>query len=217
MKKEFSWEEFLRVPVVGIARSISFEDICYILPIYQSSGLNTIEITMNSLDAENMIRYAREKYSNSLNVGAGTVCTLQDLDKALSAGAQFIVTPIMNEQIIEVCLKKQVPIFPGAFTPTEIFKAWSAGANMVKVFPTTELGPQYIKDIKSPLNQIRLMPTGGVNIDNCINYLRAGAEGLGIGSQLFDKTLIRDKNWEALSEHFILFVKKIKDYKSGIS
>lgn len=217
MKKEFSWEDFQRVPIVGIARNILFEDIVHILPIYQSSGLNTIEITMNSLEAQSIIQYAREKYPDSLNVGAGTVCTLEDLEKALSAGAQFIVTPVTNEQIIEVCLKKQVPIFPGAFTPTEIFKAWSAGANMVKVFPTTELGPQYIRDIKAPLNKIRLMPTGGVNIDNCVNYIKAGADGLGIGSQLFDKTLIRDKNWEALSEHFILFVKKINTYKSETS
>lgn len=217
MKKEFSWDDFQRVPVVGIARNISFENIIHILPIYQSSGLNTIEITMNSFEAQNIIQYAREKYPDSVNVGAGTVCTLQDLDKALAAGAQFIVTPIMNEQIIEVCLKKQVPIFPGAFTPTEIFKAWSAGAKMIKVFPTTELGPQYIKDIKAPLNQIRLMPTGGVNIDNCVNYLKAGADALGVGSQLFDKTLIRNKNWKALSEHFNLFVKTINTCKSAIT
>jgi 2-dehydro-3-deoxyphosphogluconate aldolase/(4S)-4-hydroxy-2-oxoglutarate aldolase len=102
-----------------------------------------------------------------------------------------------------------VPVFPGAFTPTEIYEAWSLGASMVKVFPATSLGPGYIKDLKAPLSQIKLLPTGGVTLSNLADFFGAGADGVGIGSQLFDKRLIQDKNWTGLKAHFQEFATKL--------
>lgn len=216
MAKKFSWEMFLKLPVIGIARNIPFKDLKQIMPVFCAAGLNSIEITMNSVDSEDQIKYVAEKYGDRINVGAGTVCNLFDLEKALIAGAQFIVTPILNEGVISACVDNEVSIFSGAFTLTEIYKAWSAGADMVKVFPSSLGGPGYIKEIKAPLNKIRLMPTGGVSVDNCADFLEAGADALGMGSQLFSKQDIKEGNWEALKAHFINVVEKVSSYKTFI-
>jgi len=205
----FSWKLFQKAPIVGIVRNVSLEDVKHILPIFREAGLTTIEITMNTSGAEEIIRYALENESDGLNIGAGTVCTKDDLELALDAGAQFIVTPIINKKVIKSCVKKKVPIFPGAFTPTEIYNAWTLGASMVKIYPATSLGPEYIKDLKAPMNQLKLLPTGGVSLENMSDFLKAGANGLGIGGQLFDKKLIQDKNWEGLKAHFQQFIQKL--------
>lgn len=205
----FSWNRFSKVPIVGIIRNLSFEIIEKILPVYLSSGLTTIEITMNTPAAEEIIQFAADKYKGQLNVGAGTVCNTDDLDLAIRAGSQFIVTPILDADVVRTCVSKNIPVFPGAYTPTEIYQAWKLGASMVKVYPATSLGPEYIKDVKAPLNKIKLMPTGGINLDNIQTFIKAGADGLGIGSQLFDKTLIKDQNWKGLELHFKQYVSKL--------
>jgi len=205
----FSWELFNKAPLVGIIRNVSPEDVKRILPIYREAGLTTVEITMNTPGATDMIRYALENEHYGLNIGAGTVCTKDDLDAALNAGAQFIVTPVLSKKIVKSCVKKGIPVFPGAYTPTEIFNAWSLGASMVKIYPATALGPGYIKDLKAPMNQLKLLPTGGVSLENMEAFLKAGANGLGIGGQLFDKKLIQDKNWDGLKAHFLQFAKKL--------
>ncbi len=209
-QQPFSWELFYKAPVVGIIRGLQPDDINQILPVYRKAGLTTIEITMNTAGAEAIIQNAIKHHSEGLNIGAGTVCTLDDLDKALAAGAQFIVTPVINKKVIKACVKQGIPIFPGAFTPSEIYKAWSLGASMVKVYPATSLGPEYIKDVKAPLNQLKLMPTGGISFDNMAAYFKAGADGLGIGSHLFDKTLIQEKDWEGLESHLQDFVERMQ-------
>ena len=207
--QEFSWNGFSKVPIVGIIRNLSFDTIEKILPIYLSAGLTTIEITMNTQAAEEIIRFAADKYKGQLNVGAGTVCNTDELDLAIRAGSQFIVTPILDPDVVRACVSKNIPVFPGAYTPTEIYQAWKLGASMVKVYPATSLGPEYIKDVKAPLNKIKLMPTGGINLENIQTFIKAGADGLGIGSQLFDKTLIKDENWEGLELHFKQYVSKL--------
>ncbi|MHA4740252.1 bifunctional 4-hydroxy-2-oxoglutarate aldolase/2-dehydro-3-deoxy-phosphogluconate aldolase [Dyadobacter sp. MSC1_007] len=205
----FSWELFNKAPLVGIIRNVSPEDLKSILPIYREAGLTTVEITMNTPGATDMIRYAIENEHYGLNIGAGTVCTKEDLDLALEAGAQFIVTPVISKKVIKSCVKKGIPVFPGAFTPTEIYNAWTLGASMVKIYPATSLGPEYIKDLKAPMNQLKLLPTGGVGLENMAAFLKAGANGLGIGGQLFDKDLIKNKNWDGLKAHFLQFVQKL--------
>jgi 2-dehydro-3-deoxyphosphogluconate aldolase/(4S)-4-hydroxy-2-oxoglutarate aldolase len=208
-KSKFSEALFQKAPVVGIIRNVSLEDVKQILPIFREAGLTTVEITMNTAGATEMIRYAVENESEGLNIGAGTVCTKDDLEAALEAGAQFIVTPVISKKVIKSCVKKNVPIFPGAFTPTEIYNAWTLGATMVKIYPATSLGPEYIRDLKAPMNQLKLLPTGGVSLENMSAFMRAGADGLGIGGQLFDKKMIREKDWDALKNHFLQFVKNL--------
>jgi 2-dehydro-3-deoxyphosphogluconate aldolase/(4S)-4-hydroxy-2-oxoglutarate aldolase len=208
----FSLELFTKLPVIGIMRHLSFEDIKAILPIYKEQGLNTVEITMNTQNAGQIIRYAVKNYGKDLNIGAGTVCNLLDLNIALDAGASFIVTPVINSSVIEECIQERIQVIPGAFTPTEVFRAMTLGAEIVKVFPAGTLGPQYIRDIKAPFGQVKLLPTGGININNCIQFMKAGAFGLGIGSQLFSTDLINGKEWKALANHFSSFTSKINEF-----
>lgn len=205
----FSWDLFNPVPIVGIVRHVGVEQVRQLLPVYRDAGLTTIEITLNTSGAEAMIRAATLQHPTGLNVGAGTVCSMADLDRALAAGAQFIVTPIINKLVIEACVGRGVPIFPGAFTPSEIYEAWTLGASLVKVFPTTALGPTYIQDIKGPLNDIKLLPTGGIGLANMCDFIQAGANGVGIGSQLFDKHLIEQRDWPALKIHFGKFINQL--------
>ena len=211
-KNIFSLQKFLTLPVIGIIRGLTLEETLGILPYYIKAGFTTVEITMNTPNAEQMIRVIADQYKGVLNIGAGTVCTDKELDLALEAGAQFIVMPIINESVIKSCVQEKIPLFPGAYTATEIFQAWALGATMVKVFPASSLGPEYIKDLRGPLNHIKLVPVGGVNFDNCLDYMKAGASGLGIGSQLFDTQKIRDKNWKELSNTLELFANKIKGF-----
>jgi 2-dehydro-3-deoxyphosphogluconate aldolase/(4S)-4-hydroxy-2-oxoglutarate aldolase len=206
-KQEFSWQEFSKVPLIGIIRNLSMDEVSKILPVYQAAGLTTIEITMNTPFAADIIRSATEQYKGKLNVGAGTVCSIQDLKLALEAGAQFIVTPILNPEVVKLCVKSKIPVFPGAYTPTEIYQAWELGADMVKVYPATALGPDYIRDVKAPLNKIKLLPTGGISLGNIEAFMKAGADGLGIGGQLFDKQLIKNQDWDGLLEHFKQYVR----------
>nr|WP_295933862.1 bifunctional 4-hydroxy-2-oxoglutarate aldolase/2-dehydro-3-deoxy-phosphogluconate aldolase [uncultured Dyadobacter sp.] len=208
-ERTFSWELFNKAPLVGIIRNISPEDVKRILPIYREAGLTTVEITMNTPGASDIIRYALESEHYGLNIGAGTVCTKDDLEAALEAGAQFIVTPVISKKVIKSCVKKGIPVFPGAFTPTEIYNAWTMGASMVKIYPATSLGPEYIKDLKAPMNQLKLLPTGGVGLENMSAFLKAGANGLGVGGQLFDKKLIQEKDWDGLKAHFLQFAQKL--------
>lgn len=214
-KAKFLWERFEKMPIVGIVRGISPDDFKQILPIFADSGLTTIEITMNTADVETLIAYAIEKYGGQLNIGAGTVCSSSDLENALSYGAQFIVTPIINQEVIKACVDKNIPIFPGALTPSEIFMATNLGADMVKVFPAGYMGADYIREIKGPLSNIRLLPTGGIKLDNLKDFWKAGVQGFGIGSPLFDKGLIQNKDWNGLKNHFSEYVQLLHDLKNS--
>lgn len=198
--KAFDNTAFNRLPVVGILRGESPERCLHIAGIYQQAGFSTLEVTMNSPGVADTISALRETFP-SLNTGAGTVCSSEELDQALTAGAQFIVTPVMNEQIIRHCVAEGVPVFPGAYTPSEIYRAWAAGATAVKIFPATQLGPRYVKDILAPLNDLKLLPTGGVTADNLAEYVRAGAAGLGMGSGLFPKEILGREQAGRLSAH----------------
>ncbi|WP_162056200.1 bifunctional 4-hydroxy-2-oxoglutarate aldolase/2-dehydro-3-deoxy-phosphogluconate aldolase [Pontibacter pamirensis] len=213
MKSSFSWEAFDKIPVVGILRNLPPQHMHKLFAVYLDAGLTTIEVTMNSAGAADSIASLVETYGDQLNIGAGTVCTLKDLDQAFQAGAQFIVTPILREEVIKACVARDVPVFAGAYTPTEIYRAWELGASMVKVFPAGQLGARYIKEVLAPLNQIKLLPTGGISQENFAEFLKAGAKGLGMGSQLIPKALIENEQWEQLGKHFSEFVTKYNSYK----
>lgn len=191
-----------RSPVIGILRGYSREETDGIFNAYGAAGLSAIEITLNTPNALGIIKEKVAQYGATLHIGAGTVCSVNDLEKALDAGASFIVTPILDIAVIHRCKEVGIPVFPGAYTPTEIYRAWDAGACMVKIFPAGQLGPAYIKQIKAPLDQIKVLPTGGISLDNMQAYLKAGASGLGMGSTLFEQKYIDAKDWAGLQRHF---------------
>ncbi|MDT0551862.1 bifunctional 4-hydroxy-2-oxoglutarate aldolase/2-dehydro-3-deoxy-phosphogluconate aldolase [Urechidicola vernalis] len=201
MTAVFNQNLFDQMPVIGILRNASLESIEKILPYYKKAGFTNLEITMNSKNVETIIQKLSSENSD-MNIGAGTVCSLDDLKRALNAGATFIVTPILNTEVINYCRTHQIPVFPGAFSPTEIYNATNLGATAVKVFPATQLGVSYIKDILAPLNNAKLLPTGGVSKQNIAAFLNAGAIGVGMGGSLFDKKLIESENFDQLFQHF---------------
>jgi 2-dehydro-3-deoxyphosphogluconate aldolase/(4S)-4-hydroxy-2-oxoglutarate aldolase len=206
----FSWDLFNKMPVVGIIRNLTVADINFVLPIYKQAGFTTIEITLNTPEALSVISSLVLEYKGELNVGAGTVCTLDDLAAAIDAGANFIVTPIFKSEVVKKCVSLQVPIFPGAFSPTEIYEAWELGASMVKLYPASVVGPAYVSAVLAPLNKIKLMPTGGIHLSNMLAFMKAGATSLGIGSELFDKKIIQKRDSEAMLNHFTLFAQQMQ-------
>jgi 2-dehydro-3-deoxyphosphogluconate aldolase/(4S)-4-hydroxy-2-oxoglutarate aldolase len=207
---KFEQDYFDKMPVVGIMRYFSNEQIEAIVPLYKRAGLTTLEVTMNSENAEEVISQLT-KDNPDMNIGAGTVCTTTDLERALGAGASFVVTPVMDLDVMKICQEANVPIFPGAYTPLEIYNAWKAGASAVKIFPATQLGPTYVKDVLAPLSDVKLLPTGGVSINNIQDFFIAGAVGVGMGSSLFDKAMIKEQNYEGLFSHFELICEKVSE------
>jgi len=198
MSTKFSQEIFEALPIVGIIRGIDKRKAEKVFLLYEKVGFSTIEITMNTAGAPAMIKQLIENFGGKLNIGAGTVRTLEELNQALQAGAQFIVTPIVDKEVINNCVAKSIPIFVGAYTPTEIFQAWKWGATAVKVFPSITGGITHIKAVKAPLEMIPLIPTGGVTADNIAQYFDLGIQGVGMGGQLFPKVIIEQENWEGL-------------------
>ena len=213
MKNEFKADKFDEMPVIGILRNVPLPDIEAILPFYIKAGFTNLEVTMNSNGAEETIRHLSENYP-SLNIGAGTVCDKNDLKRAVNAGASFIVTPVVDEKVIKKCVKWGIPIFPGAFSPLEIYSASKYGATGVKVFPANHLGPSYIKDVLAPFQHLKLYPTGGVNLENISAYFKAGAKGLGMGGTLFLASLLETKDYENLGLHFEKVALAVKNAKS---
>ncbi|MDO6490214.1 MULTISPECIES: bifunctional 4-hydroxy-2-oxoglutarate aldolase/2-dehydro-3-deoxy-phosphogluconate aldolase [unclassified Cellulophaga] len=210
-KHPFNWESHSKAPIVGIVRGLPLDTVISIANAYVLAGLSTIEITMNTTGASEIITEIRNKFPN-LNVGAGTVCSVEDYNNAIAAGAQFIVTPVINEEVIKKAVADDVPIFPGAYSPSEIYKAWSLGASAVKIFPATQLGPTFVKDILAPLNNIKVLPTGGVTKENIASFFDAGATGVGMGSSLLNKELIKQNDFNGLAEHFKNIKAEIKAY-----
>ncbi|MEM9143209.1 MAG: bifunctional 4-hydroxy-2-oxoglutarate aldolase/2-dehydro-3-deoxy-phosphogluconate aldolase [Bacteroidota bacterium] len=205
----FSTQRFDEAPIIGILRGWEVETSLKIAGIFEAAGGYTLEVTMNTPHATEIIPKIQKAFPG-LAIGAGTVCSVYDLEAALEAGSRFIVTPILNKEVIKACISANIPIFPGAYTPTEIYRAWDLGASAVKVFPASQLGPRFIKDVLAPLNTIKLIPTGGVTKENIRSFFEAGAVGVGLGGSLVDKTLIQKGDFMGLKRHFRAVMEKIE-------
>jgi len=186
---------FKKLPVVGILRFLKRAEVEKLVPASLEGGLCNIEVTMNTAGAEDLIRLTSDLVGAKGNVGAGTVTTIETLDRAIKAGATFIVTPAVVPDVIQACVQRKIPVMPGAMTPTEILSAWRMGATMVKVFPADQLGPGHIKAVKAPFPEIPLMPTGGVTVETLPAFKNAGADAFGVGSPLFDPKQVAAGNW----------------------
>ncbi len=194
-KPSFSRELFETLPVIGILRGFNRQQMIEIVAAARRGRLTNLEITMNTPGAAEQIQEAIILANGQLNIGAGTVTSPAVLEEALRAGASFIVTPTLNASVVDRCVQVQVPVFPGAFSPNEVVRAWELGATMVKIFPAETLGPAYIRSLKAPLPEIKLLPTGGVNPATLPEFLKAGADGFGVGSPLFDPKRIESGDW----------------------
>lgn len=166
-----------------------------------SGGMQLIEITWNSDRAAELIAKLRMKLPDCL-IGTGTLFNVQQLQDAIASGAQFLFSPHIDLEMIATAVAKEVPMIPGALTPTEIVTAWQEGASCVKVFPVQALGgASYIKSLQAPLGHIPLIPTGGVTLKNAPEFIQAGAVAVGLSSELFPKKLVIAENWDAIAQH----------------
>jgi len=197
------------VPVIRVASAREAMDVADAI---KEGGITCIEITMTVQGAIDVIKELTQKYKDEIIMGAGTVLDPETARAALLAGAQFIVSPTLNLDLIHLAHRYSAVVIPGALTPTEILAAWNAGADMVKVFPAAQLGgPEYIKAIRGPLPQILLVPTGGVNLQNAGAFIKAGAAALGVGGELVDKKAIKEKKFHIVTENTRAFLKTIQE------
>ena len=193
-KTTFNLRRLKESPVLGIIRGAPKDSIKGVLNACVAGGLRFVELTLNTENALSLIESTSKQFSEDLCVGAGTVLSLTDVKLAVNAGAQFIVAPTLNIDVATYCVENEIAYFPGALTPTEIEKAWSAGAMMVKVFPASQMGTSYFNTVLGPFNELLLMAVGGVDSSNAVEYLKAGASAVAIGGSVF--TISRMKNKE---------------------
>jgi len=197
----------LEVPIIGILRGISKDLFTQLMQISFAAGLQAIEITMNTPGAEEMVAKNRDSVPEGRYLGMGTIRNRAEAEKACAAGAMFLVTPNVDPEVIKFAANKNVPLIAGALTPTEVYRAWSAGASMVKVFPCRALGgPAYIRELHGPYDRVPLVAVGGVNLKNALEYLQAGAAALGVGMSLFGEQALIQKEWAAVSRNVERFI-----------
>ncbi|MFC1698842.1 bifunctional 4-hydroxy-2-oxoglutarate aldolase/2-dehydro-3-deoxy-phosphogluconate aldolase [Candidatus Omnitrophota bacterium] len=200
---------FKQRPIMGILRAAKLEMIEPLIEAVVLAGLETIEITMNTSGAAELIQRMVRVANNRLTIGAGTVLTSDELRAALDAGASFIVLPTLVTEVVEYCVKQTIPVFPGAFSPQEIYHAWSAGATMVKVFPAKFFGPGYIKEIKGPFADIELLACGGVTADNIQSFFSSGASAVAFGGSVFKKEWLEKKEYSRIEQGIKALIEKL--------
>jgi len=200
MDKREMMDLIQKTGVIAIMRAKSSDQLLAAADAIKAGGVQVIEVTMTTPGALDVIRQATERYGSDVLFGAGSILDPESARAAILAGAQFVVCPTLNLKTIEICHRYSISVVPGAYTPTEILTAWEAGADMVKVFPASVGGPDYLKAVKAPLPQIKLVPVGGVDLDNTADFIRAGADAVGIGSALVSQKLLDAGDFATLTE-----------------
>lgn len=178
-------------------------------------GVRVLEVTMTVPGAVELIADLAPRMPAGFLLGAGTVVDAVTAGRVIDAGARFIVSPVFRQEVIDACHERGAAAMPGCFSPTEILNAWDGGADVVKVFPATALGPGYIKDIRGPLPHVKLMPTGGVTLDNAGEWIKAGAVAVGVGTALLDAKAIADGNFDVLRRNAERIVANVRKAQEG--
>ena len=193
---------------VAVIRTDSIERALRAADAAIAGGFRAIEITYSFADATQAIAKLAEH--SELLIGAGTILTREQVRKAVEAGAKFLVSPCVLPEVIDAAHELNVAIIPGAFTPTEIYTAYSLGADIVKIFPAVKFGPEYLKAVRGPLPQIPIMPTSGVDASNVAEWFRAGAVAVGAVGSVFDPILIRSGDWNELTQRAREFIAAVR-------
>lgn len=210
MEKSRGLDLILQTGVVAIMRAKTADQLLDAAEAVLSGGVMAIEVTMTTPRALDVIQQAVAKFGNDVLFGVGSVLDPETARSAMLAGAQFVVCPTLNLKTIEICKRYSVPVMPGAYTPTELLTAWEAGATLVKVFPASIGGPAYIKAVKAPLPQIRLVAVGGVDLSNTADFVRAGVEVVGVGGELVNQKLLDARNFVEITERARRFREEVE-------
>ncbi len=207
-------ERIERSGVVAIVRLDDYTHAPEMATALAEGGIEAIEFTYTNPAAGEAVRATKAALGDRMLVGAGTVLDPETARTAILLGSDFIVTPTVQVETIRLCHRYSVPTVIGAFTPTEILTAWEAGATIVKVFPASVGGRRYLKDVRGPLPQVRLMPTGGVSLENAGDFIAAGAVGIAAGSNLVDQATVEKQDWATLTERARVLVGAVQRARS---
>lgn len=207
-------ERIERSGVVAIVRLDDYTHAPEMASALADGGVEAVEFTYTNPAAGDAVRATKDALGDRMLVGAGTVLDPETARAAILLGADFIVTPTVQVETIRLCNRYSVPTVIGAFTPTEILTAWEAGASVVKVFPASVGGPRYLKDVRGPLPHVKLMPTGGVSLENAGDFIRAGAVGIAAGGNLVDTATVEKQDWTTLTERARALVDAVQRARS---
>jgi 2-dehydro-3-deoxyphosphogluconate aldolase/(4S)-4-hydroxy-2-oxoglutarate aldolase len=202
----------------GIIAIVRAQQAAQVLPLFEAliaGGIRAIEITMTTPNALAAIREAREKIGERALIGVGTVLDVDTCRAAIKAGAEFVVTPICRTELVAIAHAADCPVMLGAYTPTEAQLAHEAGADFIKIFPSNSLGAGYIKALRAPLPHLRIVPTGGVDVQNVADFLKAGCAALGVGSSLVSAKILQEANWPELTRRAAAFVTAARQARLG--
>lgn len=205
-----SVDRIVKSGVVAIMRAKTSNQLLEAAKAILAGGVTAIEVTMTTPGALGVIQEAVNTFSDEVIFGAGSVLDAETARAAILAGAQFIVCPTLNLKTIEICHRYSIPVMPGAYTPTEVLTAWESGATFVKVFPASVGGPAYIKALKGPLPQVKMVAVGGVDLSNTADFIRAGCEVVGIGGELVNQKLLDNREFETITQRALQFRSEVE-------
>lgn len=215
MSKNRQIEQICGTGLVAVIRADSGEVLADVAEALLAGGIDVMEVTFTVPRALQVLERVADRVGDRALLGAGTVLDAETARAAMLAGAEFIVSPAVNLNVIEICQRYDKCVLPGALTPTEIVTAWQAGADIVKIFPSDLGGPSYLKSLRAPLPQVKMLPTGGVDLDTAAAFLQAGACALGVGGSLVKKSLIEAGDFDAIRELAGRFVSIVRETRQA--
>jgi 2-dehydro-3-deoxyphosphogluconate aldolase/(4S)-4-hydroxy-2-oxoglutarate aldolase len=215
MSRDTTLKRILEGGIVAVVRSESSESLVKVVEALAEGGVTAAEITFTVPDAIDVIRETRRQIGDALVLGAGTVLDPETARAALLAGAEYLVAPNTNPDVIRLCRRYDKAVMPGAFTPTEVVTAWETGADVVKIFPADAVGPAYLKALRGPLPQIRLMPTGGVDLNTAEAFLKAGACCLGVGGSLVEPKAVAARDFNRIKSLAAQYVAIVREFRAS--
>ena len=216
MNKSEVLRQITSAGIIPVVRAQSADEAMRAVEAIKEGGISVLEITMTVPGAVRVIEEVARRYESDAVVGAGTVLDAETARLCILAGARFIVSPALDPETIACSRRYGIVVLPGAMTPSEVLTAWTAGADLVKVFPAGSLGgAAYIRNLKAPLPQIEMVPTGGVSLKTAADFIRAGAAALGVGTDLVDTTALRDGNARMITERARQFVEIVKEARAA--
>jgi 2-dehydro-3-deoxyphosphogluconate aldolase/(4S)-4-hydroxy-2-oxoglutarate aldolase len=216
MNKQDVVARIAQIGLVPVVRASSADEAMRVVDAIREGGITVLEITMTVPGALGVMEEVTRRFGADVVLGAGTVLDGETARACILAGAQFVVSPALNLATIEVCRRYSIAVIPGALTPTEVVSAWTAGADVVKVFPCGALGgASYIKSLKAPLPHIEMIPTGGVSVKTAADFIKAGSLALGVGADLVDTKAIRDGNARAVTDKALEYVRVVQEARAS--
>lgn len=215
MSREQNLQRVIDCGIVAVVRFSDPAPLVRVVEALAAGGVTVAEVTFTVPDALDVIRAAKQQLGDRVLLGAGTVLDPETARAAFLAGAEFVVAPTVNPDVIRMCRRYDKLAMPGAFTPTEVLTAWDAGADIVKVFPAEVVGPAFFKALRGPLPQVKLMPTGGVDLSTAGEFLRAGAVCLGVGGQLVDPKAVAAGDFARITELARQYTDTVKRFRAG--